>query len=397
MASVKVCLNAIVKDEEHIIVRCLDNVRHLIDRAVIADTGSSDNTIQIMETYFKENGIPYTIVQHKWENFGHNRTLAIRAAEKSINESECVKLPDRPVTFKEWNSIGGANKWYLLFMDADNLLYSDNEKKFTFNRQALEADIYRIDMKQAVIRYDYAWLIKIDPKGERKWKWNGVLHEYVCPDGTWTPTSGKLLGGYILSGREGSRSKDPNKYLRDAHVFEIELKKDPNNARNQFYYAQSLRDAGKHEDALKAYLKRGDMGDWVEERYVSYVEAGKLQLMINSKKPYKAIELWNRAIEIRDSRLEAPYWIVHTYRALKMFKTAFRFGSGFMGTQTPKDGALFLDYVIHNWRFNDEVAICAYYAGRKDVGKRLNEKILDRSDLSDNDRNRIKENLKFCN
>jgi glycosyltransferase involved in cell wall biosynthesis len=39
-----VCLNMIVKDEAHVIRRCLGSVRPLIDSWVIVDTGSSDGT-----------------------------------------------------------------------------------------------------------------------------------------------------------------------------------------------------------------------------------------------------------------------------------------------------------------------------------------------------------------
>jgi len=35
------CLNMIVKNEEHVIERCLLNVKHLIDAVAIVDTGSS--------------------------------------------------------------------------------------------------------------------------------------------------------------------------------------------------------------------------------------------------------------------------------------------------------------------------------------------------------------------
>ena len=49
----KLCLNMIVKDESRTIVRLLDSVINLIDSYCICDTGSSDNTVEIIKQYFK--------------------------------------------------------------------------------------------------------------------------------------------------------------------------------------------------------------------------------------------------------------------------------------------------------------------------------------------------------
>jgi glycosyltransferase involved in cell wall biosynthesis len=43
-----VCLNMIVKNEAHVIRRCLASVRPLIDRWLIVDTGSSDGTQDVV-------------------------------------------------------------------------------------------------------------------------------------------------------------------------------------------------------------------------------------------------------------------------------------------------------------------------------------------------------------
>ena len=45
----KICLNMIVKNESTIITRLLDSVISLIDHYVICDTGSTDNTTQIID------------------------------------------------------------------------------------------------------------------------------------------------------------------------------------------------------------------------------------------------------------------------------------------------------------------------------------------------------------
>ena len=51
----KVCLSMIVKNEAHIIKQTLENISKYIDYYVINDTGSSDNTREIIKEYFCHN------------------------------------------------------------------------------------------------------------------------------------------------------------------------------------------------------------------------------------------------------------------------------------------------------------------------------------------------------
>ena len=48
------CLNMIVKNESHVIRRCLDSVRPFIDSWVIVDTGSTDGTEDIIREHLKD-------------------------------------------------------------------------------------------------------------------------------------------------------------------------------------------------------------------------------------------------------------------------------------------------------------------------------------------------------
>ena len=73
-----ICLNMIVKNESHIIEKTLENLCSYIKFTywVICDTGSVDNTIDIISNFFNKKNIDVEIHQHKWQDFGHKRTLA---------------------------------------------------------------------------------------------------------------------------------------------------------------------------------------------------------------------------------------------------------------------------------------------------------------------------------
>ena len=48
------CLNMIVKNESKIITRLFDSVISIIDCYCICDTGSTDNTVELIKTYFDD-------------------------------------------------------------------------------------------------------------------------------------------------------------------------------------------------------------------------------------------------------------------------------------------------------------------------------------------------------
>jgi glycosyltransferase involved in cell wall biosynthesis len=77
-----ICLNMIVKNESHIIEDSLNKLCNKIkfDYWVIVDTGSTDNTREIIENFFKSRNIPGELKYEEWQNFGYNRTVALNHA-----------------------------------------------------------------------------------------------------------------------------------------------------------------------------------------------------------------------------------------------------------------------------------------------------------------------------
>ena len=73
-----ICLNMIIKNEAPVIRRCLDSVKPFIDSWVIVDTGSSDDTQQIVRDTMA--GLPGELHERPWKNFGHNRNEALELA-----------------------------------------------------------------------------------------------------------------------------------------------------------------------------------------------------------------------------------------------------------------------------------------------------------------------------
>ena len=322
----RICLNMIVKNEHRVILRCLESVRPLITDLVIVDTGSTDNTIELIQGFMEENNIAGEVHERPWVNFAHNRNEALELAK------------------------GRAD--YILIIDADEVLAYEPE----FKLPELDKDFYYIMTKFGGTNYMRVQLVK----DGLDWKWTGVVHEAIdCPE---AKTSGQILHVYNDVHTDGARSTDPRKYYKDAALLEAALEKDPTNKRNMFYLAQSWRDAGEKEKSIEAYQKRVDMGGWDQEVYFSLLQIARLQDDLGYPSE-KVIASYYKAHQYRPSRKEPLYYLASYYRrvvgdchqaykiATKGYKTA------------PSNDVLFVENWIDEYGMVMELSIAAYWIG----------------------------------
>ena len=83
----KIGLNMIVKNEAHVIKRCLDSLRveNLIDYYHIIDTGSTDGTQEIIKEYFKEKNIDGQIEKYLFTDFSDCRNRALNGIKDKVD------------------------------------------------------------------------------------------------------------------------------------------------------------------------------------------------------------------------------------------------------------------------------------------------------------------------
>jgi tetratricopeptide (TPR) repeat protein len=321
------CLNMIVKNESRVILRLLESVFSIIDCYCICDTGSTDNTQEIIQEFFQEKWIPGKILKHEFVNFEYSRNFALKA---------CEGMSD-----------------YILFLDADMILQIGTQ----FDKTSL-SQWDSFTLLQGTPDFYYKNLRIVKNNGLYSYK--GVTHEYLQTPQNNTTFLIKKEDLFILDLGDGGSKQD--KFQRDIRLLLKGLKSEPLNDRYHFYLANSYHDSGNYEKAIQVYEKRIQMGGWEEEVWYSYYKIGHCYKNMGQNE--KAIASWLNAYNQLPERVEALYEIISYYRILGKHKVAhlfYKIAKDILDNNNPRDDYLFLHNDIYTYKIDYEYTILAAY------------------------------------
>ena len=346
-----ICLSMIVKDEAHVIRRCLDSVRPVIDYWVIVDTGSTDGTQDIIRAALA--GTPGQLMERPWVDFAHNRSEALELA--------------RP------------HGSYSLIIDADDELIIPAG----FTMPKLDAPGYTFTIHDSFTRYSRRQMVS----NAMTWYYRGVLHEFLeSKQISWT----RPFPLAMRRGDDGARHRDRTTYRRDVEVLEKALAKENDPfliSRYTFYLAQSYRDCGDKEQALKYYLRRADQGFWEEEVYISLLGAAYLSDAVNAPAD-EVLSIYDRAIAICPDRAEARHGATRYCREKHRTVEGFHYAAAALSIKMPPN-SLFTQPWIYLYGMRDEYAVCAYFTGQYRACLSACLEILDQKEVPPDIRSRI--------
>lgn len=259
----KIGLCMIMKNETHIVKECLDSIAPFISTYVIVDTGSTDGSQKYVRKIMDGHGITGTVYDRPWRGFGPSRTESLELCKGKMDYAFCMDCDDY---------VSGSINWKEVFANGQ------------------QPSAFRVLIKHGAMQQRRHHLFKVSDG----WKYRGVIHEFPeCPNrGTIVDLPDTL---WINARTMGDRSKDPQKYQKDAETLLNEIHRleklctfpkgttlTPQQeqeirdhrgmiARYTFYLAQSYRDCGKPDNSIKWYTKRLDLGGFYEEIYISTV------------------------------------------------------------------------------------------------------------------------------
>ena len=339
-----ISLNCIVKNESKVIERMLKSVAPLIDYYVIVDTGSTDNTKEIIKQTMDDLGIPGEIHDHVWVDFCTARNHAL----------ECVK---------------GKAKWGF-WIDADEQFVPD--ERFNKNTLLYKMEPFEIGSTPVIYgpqKYFRSQLFRID----LPWEWKGAVHEVMMlPKGHKPATSGMIEGFHTLvtpdgaSWGDGSKETQRKKYSQHAEMLEEYIKTN-DDVRWLFYLAQSYRDSFQFEKAEEWYSKRvaKKEGYWEEIYFSQLMVAG---MKARQNKPIgEVLGAYMECNRYDLNRCDHLLPIMRHYQAQRDYVGSYMISKycydTFKKNPFPKS-TLFIDNTIYDWQILDIHCVNLYYLGK---------------------------------
>lgn len=330
---VKICLNMIVKNENAIITRLLDSVYPFIDCYCICDTGSTDTTIDTIQCYFEKKGILGKIIQESFQDFGYNRTVALNA---------CTDM----------------DADYILLLDADMILRIDKDKIQELKKK-LTLDAYCAYQGNSQCCYKNIRLVK-NRQGATYW---GVTHEYVNFVKV-NNTIGIIPQTDFFIADIGDGGSKTDKISRDIRLLKKGLEDLPNNDRYTFYLANTYRDNGNDNEAIRYYTARIFLGGWIEEVWFSHYMIGILHK--KHGRMQDAMSHWLDAYNKFPLRIENLYEIVRYYRENENYHLAYTFYrlADYERTHHPVHDFLFTSTDVYEYKLDYEMSMIGYHCNR---------------------------------
>jgi len=320
----KICLTMIVKNESKIISRLIDSVLPIIDSWCIVDTGSTDNTIEIVKS--KLSHLPGEIVSSPWVNFGHNRSQVVELSRK----------------WGDWS----------LTLDADMILVDNG-----FNKSELDSAVagYYLFQKSPSISYSNMRFLNT----KFTWKSIGVTHEYYSV----AEPNSDLKTIYSLEINDiGDGGAKADKFERDIRLLVDDLKVDPNNSRSHFYLAESYYNTQQFALARKYYRSCVDLTTWDQERFFAKYKIGLSSIALVESDEVISADLMLAWLD-RPLRAE-PIFRLAQYFKSKNWEKAYALLKLCVSIPYPHGEALFVfpdNYGAHPL---DELSLAAWYTGR---------------------------------
>jgi hypothetical protein len=331
-----------VKNESKIIQRCIDSCKSICDAFVFLDTGSTDNTVEILNTFLQNN--VGKVYQEPFVNFGVSRSRSFEVAVDFIKSLEW----DLETTFG-------------LLLDADMVLKMNVPIK-----DKLKGTGYTIVQSNFSLEYDNIRLIKLS----KPWKCTGVTHEYWECDGDGERIKIPKEIMYIDDVNDGGCKSD--KFERDVRLLEKGLEEEPQNkVRYTFYLAQSYESIDK-EKSIEYYKKRVQLGGWFEEVYIALIRIGDM-MSNEAEKIYYYLEAYNKD----PVRAEALYRLARHYRIVGKQCLSVMFIDIGKKLPYPKNRSLFIEKDVYDFKLDEEMSICGFYVDKfKDQGMDACEKLI---------------------
>jgi glycosyltransferase involved in cell wall biosynthesis len=297
----KVALSQIMKNEAHVAERMLNSAKQIADCIVLVDTGSTDDTINVVKDWGVKNNIPVFVYERPFDDFDKCRNYAMEMVKDKAE--------------------------YAFWLDFDEVLYVTPE----FRKENLTKDLYMFEtyLNDSVYTRVEMW------RTDKKTRWYGPIHEFVVCDEPET-TSDILKGIKVqvhMDGGSWMNGDVATKYKNHADRLEKYITSENKDPRWLFYLAQSYHDSAATDNKKDSnerlrrslyYFKErfNNVGGFPEERYFSQFRIATI--MMRLEEPWADVQMEALKAYNTDSRRAEPIvMLVEHYMETRQMSLAY--------------------------------------------------------------------------
>lgn len=296
----KIVLYAMVKNEQEVLERMFESCLPLISGAFFLDTGSTDNTINIIEDLkLKNPKLNISYEKTEFENFVDTRNFGF----SYVNS-----------IFKDFD--------YILTMDADEFWIGDTSEVLKFINENIGASAFDSKIKESGgTMYNRTRFIHIDDDNN-KWRFAGPgAHEYITNkiNSLIQLPIPKIHSDYGVFHDHPTNKNYEKKFELESRLLmeyvDSHNQNDGDYARALYYLGNTFNDWGKNTESIIYYTKYINLieefkmsGRWyfVDEFYDSLLKIAKI--LTNIGKFKNALDYYNKAIEVCPSTRREAYF-----------------------------------------------------------------------------------------
>lgn len=328
--STRVAAILMVKNESQRIHVSLNSIIGFAGTLVIYDTGSTDNTVDIIKDFCNKYKISLYLKYGTFVDFSISRNILLDFADTV----PCVD--------------------FLLMLDCnDELQNGPDLLKFCKTNPSDNAFFLKQSWKAGIyINYFNIRLIRI----KSGWRYKGAVHEYICKEGE--EAGIKVPNVILFQDRTQDDDKSFKRFSKDKVLLLNEYNSDDKTPRTVYYLAQTYECLNDNENAIKYYTERMSMLGFFEERYQAAYHVGMiLKIRGDSFESYSGYFLFAFGIMYRAEPLVR---IAEYHIDKQQWPQAYYYLKEACKIDTPECG-LFLDVELYNYYRWHLMGIVAYY------------------------------------
>lgn len=332
MATISLCM--IVKNEEQYLKKCLESVKDAVDEIVIVDTGSTDKTKDIASSF-----TPH-VVNYVWrDDFSAARNFAFAQATSS----------------------------YILWLDADDILLDEDQKKLVKLKSELDETIDAITM---VYHYAFDEFGNVTTSLRRnrlvkrscRFQWIGPVHEYL-----------DVKGNSMHSDIIVTHTRKHAHTGRNLAIFEKRFAGEERfSPRDLYYYGNELMDNQHYQKAADIYERFiANKDGWVEDIISACFRLSEAYMHLGENK--KAFQAAIHSFNYAAPRAELCCRLGSLFLMKKNMKEATYWFSLATELEKPKQHIGFVQDACWTWFPHLQLCICYYYLGDYEKSHHHNE------------------------